>query len=184
MNTQKLELSAKEHDTSNYYVVLGILSLALGGVCLYLTGDKDFNSISRVEMFAAFGAFLLLGLFLIGHSSRMADYLYKVEIAENTLYISKTEFLLTTKGEQTIEVPTTEVVYIMKAYYDLLTERDKDKLRTYYLILKTDTPFGRKIPFFIAAHETKESLEEKILGLPQNDFYKPWLASKPSSFMA
>ena len=96
--------------------------------------------------FLTFGiGFVLIGVVFSFLSIKFVPYCYKIEVDSEKIYIIKTETLILTKFEKTIEIDKSKLISINKGLFGLQVAFWSSDV--FYLKFSEPTEYGSKIAF-------------------------------------
>ena len=140
----KKQVSGNAKNLKWSYIPLFLIFLIIG---LFTAASVIFNTKpinTDISQGISIG-FILIGLTFTILSNKFIPYCYKIEVEENTIYITKKETIILTEIEKTIEVSKDQILNVKSSPFGFSVFIWTSNV--FYLELKEDTEYGRKIAF-------------------------------------
>ncbi len=139
----KTQISGDAIDLKVTYILYSSLSILVGSILILSIVFGSFFSRSAFIVLPL--CFIVLGIIGIVLSNRFVPYCHKIEVDENSIYISKSQPIIMTEIEETITIPKNYLLNIKSTPLGIKIAFWKNDL--FYLELKEKTKFGDKIAF-------------------------------------
>jgi hypothetical protein len=155
----KEQISGSEKNLSSTYSLFSFIPILTGSLFLILISvENDMLSKSDFIKFFAIGN-LIFGALLLLASNLFVPYCHKIEVDSEKIYITKSESLLLTQVEKTIEIDKDDLKKVTSGLLGLKFFWKEE--RVFYLELKAKTEYGTRIAFlskskFLLNHDYPE----------------------------
>lgn len=142
----KTKISTNETDLKSTYILFSLIPIGFGVIFLssYFIGNDSFTRNNFIIYFSL--AQLTIGLTMFLLFNLYIPYCYKIEIDNDKLYITKTEAILLTQIETTIELEMSLIKNINKSFFVGFQIFNSD-YDLYYIHFREKTELGNKIAF-------------------------------------
>jgi hypothetical protein len=140
----KKQISGNEYDLRVPYYTSSIF-ITLAGLTLLIWGFAAEDHFKDDTLF-----FIFLGIFLVGLVSLVlvivyVPYCYKVEVDESTIYITRTEYIITTPIENTIAIDKNLARNVEGSLLGIKVFFTRQSV--FYIHFNADTEYGNKIAY-------------------------------------